>query len=199
MAKESFILVNLNEPKAKKLAQAMSSDTAKKVLDFLAKREDATESEISDGLRLPLSTVHYNLQQLKESGLVKVEEFHYSQKGKEVDHYKVSNKMVIIVPESTPIEPLKQKLSSILPMALIAVLGSAAIHFFTKISSGSTEMAVAKSMARDAAPMLASAPEMFGSSVAREPNLAVWFLFGSLFMIAAYALFVVIKWELSKK
>ncbi|MFH1589692.1 MAG: winged helix-turn-helix domain-containing protein [archaeon] len=128
--KESFLLVSLNEDKAKELAQAVSSDTCRKVLNYLADH-DATESEIASTLKMPISTVHYNLQQLMKGGLVVAEEFHYSEKGKEVNHYKLANKYIIIAPKST--WGLKEKLKNILPIGAITLVASFAIAFATKL------------------------------------------------------------------
>ena len=116
MAKEKFLLVSLKESKAKKLAQVISNETSRKILDHLADNE-ATESELAKKLKLPISTVHYNLKCLMEGGLVTVEEFHYSEKGKEVNHYKLANKYIIIAPKST--YGIKERLKSILPVALL--------------------------------------------------------------------------------
>ena len=77
MPKEPFMLVSLDEDKARRLAQVISNPTCTKILNYLAGK-DATESDIAKELKLPLSTVHYNLQQLSQAKLVTVEEFHYS-------------------------------------------------------------------------------------------------------------------------
>jgi DNA-binding transcriptional ArsR family regulator len=98
VAKESFMLVSLKEDKAKKLAQVISNPTCTKILNYLAGK-DATESQIAKDLGVPLSTVHYNLQQLVEAKLVVADEFHYSEKGREVNHYKLANKYIIIAPQ----------------------------------------------------------------------------------------------------
>src|SRR3989338_6028072 len=105
MSKNNFLLVDLNEEKTKKLAETITSDTSRKILNHLAEKEE-TEANIAQLLQLPISTVHYHLQKLQEAGLVKVEEFHYSQKGREVNHYKLANKYIIIAPQK--VEGLKE-------------------------------------------------------------------------------------------
>ena len=99
MAKKNFILLSMDDSKIKKVSNVISNDSCRKILDFLAEKE-ATESEIASNLLIPISTVHYNLQQLMETGLVSADEFHYSRKGKEVQHYKLANKYIIIAPKS---------------------------------------------------------------------------------------------------
>ncbi len=101
MAKQSFLLVSLKEDKAKELAQVISNESCRKILDFLAERQEATETEIAQKMVIPISTVHYNLQQLMKAGIITVDEFHYSEKGREVNHYKLANKYIIIAPKST--------------------------------------------------------------------------------------------------
>lgn len=140
--KEKFLLVSLSESKAKKLAQVVSNETCRKILDYLAEKE-ATESQLANELAIPISTVHYNLQQLEEAGLVTAEEFHYSEKGREVDHYKLANKYIIIAPKST--YGIKEKLKSILPVALIVAAGAGLIQLFSTTKFGVTKIVAEKS------------------------------------------------------
>src|SRR3989344_3477918 len=116
MAKQNFLLVSLEESQSKQLAEVLSNDTSRKIIDFLSSQEDATESDVAKMLNIPLPTVHYNLQKLKEAQLVAVEEFHYSKKGREVDHYKLANKYVIITPR--PVKGIKNALKSVLPVSI---------------------------------------------------------------------------------
>ena len=108
MAKKNLILLSLEDSKINKIANVVSNESCKKILDFLAKKEDATESEIAKEISLAISTVHYNLQQLMEAGLVTADEFHYSPKGREMNHYKLANKYIIIAPKKTKTSGLKQ-------------------------------------------------------------------------------------------
>ena len=130
MTKNSFLLVSLKEDKAKELAQVISNDSCRKILDYLSEKEDATETQLAKALNFPISTVHYNLQQLVDNKLVQSEEFHYSEKGREVNHYKLSNKLIIIAPEGAD-EGLKEKIKAIWPLGLIALAASGIIHAFS--------------------------------------------------------------------
>ena len=124
MPKEPFMLVSLKEDKAKKLAQVMSNPTCIKILEHLAGK-DATESAIAKDLGLPLSTVHYNIQQLVAAKLVIVDEFHYSEKGREVNHYKLANKYIIIAPQDDD-PTLLERLKKFVPITIITI-GLAAV------------------------------------------------------------------------
>jgi DNA-binding transcriptional ArsR family regulator len=221
MPEENFLLVSLREDKAKKLAQVISNDTSRKLLDHLAKKKDATETDIAKELGLPISTVHYNLQHLVEAKLVQADEFHYSKKGKEVNHYSLTNKYVIIAPKDTP-ETFIEKLRKILPVVGITLLATAAIKVYFMISgsalkAGETANLMFKSapmpealqataenaadsaaaVGAEAAPrLMASAPEavqQVGNAAAGQPNLALWFMFGAVFAIIVFVVVDILK------
>ncbi|PIN68928.1 hypothetical protein COV93_07345 [Candidatus Woesearchaeota archaeon CG11_big_fil_rev_8_21_14_0_20_43_8] len=153
MAEESFILVSLKDKKSKMLAQVISSDTARKILEYLSAGE-ASESKIAKDLSLPISTVHYNLKHLLDAKLVLVEEFHYSKKGREVDHYKLANKFVIIAPQESTMETIKDKLKDILPVALICAAGAGLIQILSRYIARPLAMG-GQMLSENAAPILA--------------------------------------------
>ncbi|MBU2589822.1 MAG: helix-turn-helix domain-containing protein [Nanoarchaeota archaeon] len=192
---DSFILVNLNESKAKKLAQVISNNTSRKILDYLAKKNEATETQIAKDLQLPLSTVHYNMKHLKEANLVKVDEFHYSEKGKAMDHYKLSNKFVIIAPDETRLNSVKESLSKILPVALVSLIASGLIHLFTQ-----REPLMLAQKASDeileAAPMMLSRDAGAVITETIEPNIALWFLIGSFVAMSIFFVVDIIRKKL---
>ncbi len=177
MGKESFLLVSLKEEKAKKLAKVVGNESCRKILDFLASKE-ATETEISKKLGLPISTVHYNLKHLTEAGLVVVEEFHYSPKGKEVNHYKLANKYIIIAPKST--FGIKERLKSVLPVALL-VGASAMVIQLVRMGAGrvGTFGAAKETVA-------AAAPDAFRAVSPAPASPIWWFLAGAFVTIVIY-------------
>jgi len=204
MTDESFLLVSLKESKSKKLAQVISNETCRKILDLLSKK-DASESEIAKELNVPISTVHYNLKHLVDSDLVQADEFHYSEKGKEVDHYRLSNKFIIIAPKAT--DKLKEKLKRFLPVMAIGAVTAGIIQVVSSNSDSGrlfsntliqkTAMMAESGMADDAQDMaVAAAPRMPEVMSVSEPNIALWFLFGAIFSILIYLLW---DWILKNK
>ncbi|MBW3018001.1 helix-turn-helix domain-containing protein [Candidatus Woesearchaeota archaeon] len=215
MAKESFILVSLEEGKTKKLAQTISNETCRKILNFLSQKDYATESQISKELSLPISTVHYNLKALQQNGLVEVEEFHYSKKGREVDHYTLANKLIVIAPKA-PSESIMNKVKKILPVALIVVVaaGLMKIAQVTQLFAAktgqyteeavmlaapqATEMASARGGAdlaeKAVTETVAKAPEIVSQASHLSNEIILWFLIGA---ISAIAIFFII--DLFKK
>lgn len=121
---EKFVVVSLEDEKAKEIAEVIKNKTCKKILNYLGEKE-ATETEIAQALNLPLSTVHYNLQLLKKSGLIKSKDFYWSEKGKKVNIFEPARKLIVLAPKGT--ERYKSILSSILPLALVGLLIIASI------------------------------------------------------------------------
>ncbi len=80
------------------LTSIINSKSAKRIISYLAEKEEATESEVAKELNLPISTVHYNLKKLSEAGIVISESYHYSDKGKKVEHYKIAERLILIIP-----------------------------------------------------------------------------------------------------
>ena len=193
MAKEqTFLLVSLEEQESKKLAQIISNNTSRKILNFLTAKS-ATESEISKQLNIPMPTVHYNLQQLVKAGLVESKEYHYSEKGKEVNHYSLSKKYIIIAPSTAG---LKAKLRSILPAALVVVVGAGLISIFTRFFTagtfGAAKSAVPESV--QVATLAAETGPVAGAvSLSSGIPVALWFLLGGICAIAAYIIISMIR------
>ena len=189
MPKQNFLLVSLEESQSKQLAEVLSNDTSRKLIDYLSEHEDATETGLSKTLNIPLPTVHYNLQKLKEAQLVTVEEFHYSKKGREVDHYKLANKYIIITPK--PVKGIINALKSILPVSVIF----AGITFIIAFVADSQKLMSAKiatstpTFATEASRTISESAPMVQ---AVEPALPfwAWFLLGGIVM---FILFIVLK------
>ncbi|HIG97884.1 TPA: helix-turn-helix transcriptional regulator [Candidatus Woesearchaeota archaeon] len=201
MASKNFLLVSLEEDKAKQLAQIVSNDICRKILDYLSSKEHATETAIAKDLVIAISTVHYNLKQLLQSGIVKAGEFHYSEKGKEVLHYSLANRYIIIAPKATVTETLANKLKRILPVvAVVAATGFAIQVYNTVMKAGTFASYNSAQKAADiAAPAMQeaarqaagigneSATTSVGTAMAQAvPNIALWFVAGAVFAIAAY-------------
>ena len=112
-----MLLVDLNDPKTKSVAETITSATSRKILDYLAGVENSSESQIAKALGIAMSTVHYHMQKLQEAELVDVSGFTYSKKGREINRYCLANKYIIITPRK--MTGLKSKLKKILPIAAV--------------------------------------------------------------------------------
>ena len=199
MAKqEKFLLVSLEESESKKLAQVISNNTSRKMLNYLASADSATESEISKNLGIPLSTVHYNLSQLIKAKLVDSKEYHYSEKGKEVSHYSLAKKYIIIAPSSSKI---RTKLSSILPMALVTIGAAAAVQLFSSFSAGtfsSLKSASQPVMFAESADVAVLSAEPLAGAVSAPLPVSLWILIGGAVAIISYLMYTLISSKLQK-
>ena len=117
--RDTLLLLDLNNELIDNIAEVMSNKTCRAILNSLADHAK-TETEISEELGLPISTVHYNIQKLVKSGLVDSKEFHYSSKGREVNHYELSKSYVVISPR--PKDKIKGLFKRLLTSIIIGVL-----------------------------------------------------------------------------
>ncbi len=206
MASKNFLLVSLEESKAKQLAQIVSNDVCRSILDYLSSKiKGATETEIAKDMGIPLSTVHYNLRQLLQSGIVTAGEFHYSEKGREVLHYSLANKYIIIAPSATATEGLANKLKRILPVVGFVAAAGAAIQLFSIFKQG-TSIYSANRVMQEAAvqkaadtTLVAEAPQIAAQAAQSQPNIALWFVAGAVFALVVYLIYSTIRSRQNKK
>lgn len=186
---EKFVLVSLEEDKAKKLAEVISNPTARKILDYLSELEEAPESKIAKDLKIPLNTAHYNLQNLKKSGLVEVEEFKWSQKGRQIDLYKIAKKFIVISPKGTLFNP--EKLKNLFSVAIIAGLGSVLAGYLSRLFTQPAEPAImaAKTMA-----FAAEAPSL-AQDVSQSSSLSFYLTLFSVGALFALVIFSLLNWN----
>lgn len=178
---EKFILVSLEDEKAKEIANIVSNDTCRKILDYLGDK-DASETDISKALSMPLSTVHYNMQNLLKHGLVEIKDFVWSDKGNKINVYKVAKKFIVIAPKG---ENISSSLKNMITVALISIGTSALIYAVT----GYSRQGVAADTFGSAQVMMkeVSQASLAASAPVSSANFtALWFLLGALFSIAIY-------------
>ncbi|MGM5484546.1 MAG: ArsR/SmtB family transcription factor [Nanobdellota archaeon] len=184
---EDMTVINMDEGRLSKVAKALSSESCKKVLDHLSKNDKATESDIAKGLGLAMSTVHYNLRKLEEVGLVESPEYHYSEKGREVKHYTLVNKYIVISPRGGN---FLDRLKEVIPLGIFAVLGYFGIRLFYDAAPAGREAVRMASETYDSASATAS-------SAASQPDIAVWFLLGNIAVILFYLVYKGIRDRMS--
>jgi len=211
--KQNFLLMSLEDERAQKIANILSNKSCSKILDFLTENE-ATESEIAKKLNLPISTVHYNLQQLLKAELIIWEKYHYSEKGKEVKHYTVANKYIIITPKGKS-EGFLDKIKSIIPTFFLIGIGAGIINWYNNIKSNTLMASTYQAeVVQDAAPEMfrakaiiienssAQGIEMMadnvGSGTINESFFSnylnvfyeywFWFIIGAIFGVTVYLL-----------
>ncbi len=191
--KDAFLLVSLEEDKAKKLASVIGNESCRKIIDCLAGNDDATETELSERLSIPISTVHYNIQLLQDSGLVVAEEFHYSKKGREVLHYKLANRYIVIAPKTT--EGMASKLKKLLPAFAFVAFSSVALQIMVLVTRmGSFGAGYASKAMEESASPAAGVSAIAPAYATQAANYSALFLFaGGLLALIAYFAYDLIR------
>src|SRR6056297_2660657 len=118
---DKFIMLNMDDPNLKKVSEALSNKTAKKIIDYLSANKSASEKDLSDNLKLPLNTTEYNLKKLLEVGIIKKhKDFFWSKRGKKILMYELSNKSIVSSPRRSEVS---DKLKSLIPSFLVIGAG----------------------------------------------------------------------------
>ena len=190
---KSAIMIDLDDPRTKKIADVISNKTSKKILSVLAE-EELSESEISKKLELPLNTIGYNIKKLEEAGLIeKVKGFYWSEKGKKVYKYKVSDKRIIISPRLI----LRGVIPAILVSLFIALI--IGIIFNTQQPLETKQIAISEESSGGAG-IVSDSTESYRIIAPPEPippqtkeasecnNAWAWFLLGALITILIFLL-----------
>ncbi len=183
---------------ASKVAAALANEKCQRILEHLNTHKDATESQLSKALSIPLSTVHYNMKVLVDAKLVLDNEYSYSEKGKEVTHYKLNKNPIVIIQEESQFDALK----ALVPAAIISAGVGIAYWFATKTAAmPQAAPMMAKSMpveevaADGAMLMMQSAPAAL--EPVAQPAMLPWFLAGVAItlVLALLALFIQKRWR----
>ena len=173
---KKYILVSIEDERAKKIASVLGNKTCKKIIDVLAEKE-SSEKEIADELKIPMNTAEYNLKKLLDAGLVeKTKNFFWSKKGRKIDIYKVSNKSIVISPKSSDM------VSKIKSFAIVLGASGLIALFIKKFYN--PEIKEKKFFAE-------SVSTLASEGIAHQ-EVWTWFLGGALF---ALLLFAIIKWR----
>lgn len=169
MSKDKFVLLNLDDDELGEVSNVLSNKSSKKILDYLTNKDFATASDISKELDIALSTTHYNLKKLEEAKLITTNEYHYSEKGREVTHYKLANKYIIIAPGKK--RSFLGELKKLLPAFVI--LGFLSFTIYILENFNSTQDSEAMPMAAESRDLISEDITLFTSLETTLITLAV--------------------------
>ncbi len=212
---EKYLLVSLEEEKAKKITTILTNDTARKILDFLTDN-NASETDVANKLNLPLSTVHYNVQQLLDAALIEIKDFYWSDKGKKVNIYQIAKKYIVITTKKENIKPIFR---TIIPIALISAAIAGLIQYLSKKSITFQETTIVKEITKEAAIGIAkeatvasggaaigqatttTLPELttttltqtLTQTVTQPTYYGLWFFFGAIFALLIYLFWMFLR------
>ncbi len=92
---DSPAVLSLNDDSAREVIEALSSETAYEIFRLL-NETPATPARIAERLDQSVQNVHYHLTNLESAGVIEVTDTCYSEKGREMDVYVVSEDPTLI-------------------------------------------------------------------------------------------------------
>ena len=112
--------------------------------------------------------------------------------------FTMAKKFIIISPDSS--EGTLSKLKNILPVTLLSFVGAGAIHFYQTSKQEVVDNVPMDTITMKAVPMAANVQSECVAQIIQEPNLALWFLAGSLIAIGIGLLFTMANnWKNNKR
>ncbi len=125
-SEDRVLVLPVNED-SRKITQTLSNETSLKVLELLGKKS-LSATDIAEELKIPLTTVKYNLDSLVDSDLIKVKQIKWSRKGRQVKIYEAMEKLIILVPSRNPVDKISiinllQQYMGVIAAAFFAAAG----------------------------------------------------------------------------
>ncbi len=127
---EKLLILPLGE-ESKKITQVISNDTARQIIELLAD-VPLSASDIAERLHAPISTIVYNLENLEDVGLIRIDKIKYSEKGRKVKIYAPVRKLIVVVPEKADRRSIVDMLRKYLGVILAGASASGLIEFFMR-------------------------------------------------------------------
>ncbi|QSZ66040.1 ArsR family transcriptional regulator [Methanofollis aquaemaris] len=121
---EEIVVLEPGDERAKKIAKAMSSQTANDILGSL-KDGPRSAAEIAERLSIPITTLKYHIENLAEAELIEIVKTRWSTKGREVKVYGLTERLLIVAPPVKDIKSILLKYASLFGFVVIASLAAA--------------------------------------------------------------------------
>ena len=189
MANEVVVLQPGDE-RAQKIARAMASQTANAIIQAFSSGR-MTSSEVARKMKIPITTATYHIDNLLEAGLLEVVDTRWSEKGREVKVYGLTDQVLIIAPPVSDLRSVLKKYTMLFALIVLATLGLRV--FLPAVLPPSW----------DAEPLLQRTDEKVstfgvpGAETAGAPpvhDLVMGFFFGACVVLLALLLYEVFYW-----
>jgi len=196
---DGIIVLEPGEERAQKIAKAMASQTANDILTLLATGTKSL-TDITEQLKIPLTTAKYHAENLLDAGLITVSATRYSIKGREVKMYSLTDQLLIVAPKQTNVRALLLKYSSLFG---IVIAGTLAIFALAPLLAFQTTAGTVPVMANREAPGsgLYTAKAMADSGMVQvvSPDFALAFFCGGAFVVVALLCYEAYLWKKRRK
>lgn len=177
---DKYLLFDLQDDKSKEIATLLSNESARKILSYLSEHP-ASESDLSKALNIPLSTVHYNVQNLLRNELIMIKDSLYSQKGNKIHVYETARRAIVLAPKNSSFWSLARG-----PLSFIGIAGVISlILYYTSPPTLVESLQAGQQAMMDSA---VAESETFAAKALAAPaappipdhNIALWFFAGAV-------------------
>jgi DNA-binding transcriptional ArsR family regulator len=189
----NVVVLEPGDERAQKIAKAMASQTANDILTLLATGTKSL-TDITEQLKIPLTTAKYHTENMLDAGLLTVSETRYSIKGREVRMYALTDQILIVAPKQTDIRTLLLKYSSIFG---IVIAGTLSIFALAPLFSSQTSEAAPMMVTETSGAGLYAAKAMADTGIVQEvsPDFALAFFCGGVFVIVVLLCYEAYLWK----
>jgi DNA-binding transcriptional ArsR family regulator len=115
-------VIQPGDERAQKIARAMASQTANAVIQAFGSGP-LTSSEVARRMKIPITTASYHIENLLDVGLLEVMDTRWSEKGREVKVYGLTNQVLIIASPVSDLRSVLQKYATLFGIVVLASLG----------------------------------------------------------------------------
>jgi len=119
---DDVVVIQPGDERAQKIARAMASQTANAVIQAFG-GGPLTSSQVARQMKIPITTASYHIENLLDVGLLEVMETRWSEKGREVKVYGLTNQVLIIASPVSDLRSVLQKYATLFGIVVLASLG----------------------------------------------------------------------------
>ncbi|NLM81658.1 MAG: helix-turn-helix transcriptional regulator [Candidatus Methanoculleus thermohydrogenotrophicum] len=119
---ENVVILQPGDERAQKIARAMASQTANAVIQAFGDGP-MTSSEVARQMGIPITTAAYHIENLLDAGLLEIMETRWSEKGREVKVYGLTDQVLIIAPPESDLKSVLKKYAMLFGIVVLASLG----------------------------------------------------------------------------
>jgi DNA-binding transcriptional ArsR family regulator len=192
---DSVLMLEPGDQRAQKIAKAMASHTANDILNFLGEGQKS-QTEITEHLAIPFTTVQYHIENLLDAGLIAVAATRYSVKGREIKYYALTDQLLIVAPRQANVRSLLLKYASLFGIVIFGSLAVMLASPLMTMQSGSAANIAPAAAERDAGMLVAKAAAFSAHpSPAPLPETVIAFFFGGVLVIVVLLCYELYLWK----
>jgi DNA-binding transcriptional ArsR family regulator len=190
---DDVVVIQPGDERAQKIARAMASQTANAVIQAFGSGP-LTSSQVARQMKIPIATASYHIENLLDVGLLEVMETRWSEKGREVKVYGLTNQVLIIASPVSDLRSVLQKYATLFGIVVLASLGLWAV--LPAVLPPSWDAAPAERVAGGNGEEFSTlqAPTLDAAGAPPVHDLVMGFFFGACAVLLALLVYEVYYW-----